>query len=61
MEDRDGFLTLTRKRIEAAVATNGHPGIMVAHSMGNVVFREFIQKNSFLFWSSRSLFFDLIL
>ena len=48
MEGRDGFLTLTRKRIEAAVATNGHPGIMVAHSMGNVVFREF---NPFLSFS----------
>jgi hypothetical protein len=33
MEARDGFLTLTRKRIEAAVATNGEPGIMVAHSV----------------------------
>lgn len=33
MENRDGFLTLTRKRIEAAVASNGEPGIMVAHSV----------------------------
>jgi len=31
MEQRDGFLTLTRRRIEAAVQTNGKPGIMVAH------------------------------
>eukprot|EP00557_Chaetoceros_sp_GSL56_P011962 CAMPEP_0176476432 /NCGR_PEP_ID=MMETSP0200_2-20121128/47_1 /TAXON_ID=947934 /ORGANISM="Chaetoceros sp., Strain GSL56" /LENGTH=966 /DNA_ID=CAMNT_0017872097 /DNA_START=322 /DNA_END=3221 /DNA_ORIENTATION=- len=44
MEARDGFLTLTRKRIEAAVATNGgEPGIMVAHSMGNNVFRYFLE------------------
>jgi hypothetical protein len=43
MEERDGFLTMTRKRIEAAVATNGQPGIMVAHSMGNVVFRYFLE------------------
>jgi len=33
MEKRDGFLTLTRRRIEAAVKTNGEPGIMVAHSV----------------------------
>lgn len=42
MEDRDGFLSMTRRRIEAAVASNGQPGIMVAHSMGNVVFRYFM-------------------
>jgi Lecithin:cholesterol acyltransferase len=42
MEERDGFLTLTRRRIEAAVQTNGEPGIMVAHSMGNIVFRYFL-------------------
>jgi hypothetical protein len=39
MENRDGFLTLTRRRIEAAVKSNGAPGFMVAHSMGNTVFR----------------------
>lgn len=43
MEGRDGFLTLTRHRIEAAVKSNGEPGIMVAHSMGNVVFRYFLE------------------
>ena len=43
MENRDGFLTLTRRRIEAAVKSNGQPGIMVAHSMGNVVFRYFLE------------------
>ena len=43
MENRDGFLTLTRRRIEAAVKSNGEPGIMVAHSMGNVVFRYFLE------------------
>lgn len=43
MESRDGFLTLTRRRIEAAVKSNGEPGIMVAHSMGNVVFRYFLE------------------
>lgn len=43
MEKRDGFLTLTRRRIEAAVASNGAPGIMVAHSMGNNVFRYFLE------------------
>ena len=43
METRDGFLTLTRKKIEAAVASNKHPGIMVAHSMGNLIFRYFIE------------------
>ena len=41
MESRDGFLTTTRRRIEAAVATNGEPGIMVAHSMGNLIFRYY--------------------
>jgi len=35
MEARDGFLTLTRRRIEAAVASNGEPGIMVAHSVSS--------------------------
>lgn len=43
MERRDGFLTLTRRRIEAAVHTSGAPGIMVAHSMGNTVFRYFLR------------------
>uniref|UniRef100_A0A7S4RMJ9 Phospholipid:diacylglycerol acyltransferase n=1 Tax=Ditylum brightwellii TaxID=49249 RepID=A0A7S4RMJ9_9STRA len=43
MEDRDGFLTLTRRRLEAAVKSNGLPGIMVAHSMGNVIFRYFLE------------------
>lgn len=43
MEERDGFLSIMRRRIEAAVATNGHPGIMVCHSMGNVVFRYFLE------------------
>jgi hypothetical protein len=43
MEKRDGFLTMTRRRIEAAVATNGEPGIMVAHSMGNLIFRYFLE------------------
>ena len=33
MNKRDGFLTMTRRRIEAAVKTNGEPGIMVAHSV----------------------------
>jgi hypothetical protein len=36
MEKRDGFLTLTRKRIEAAVKSNGEPGIMVAHSVCDI-------------------------
>lgn len=43
MESRDGFLTLTRHRIEAAVQSNGgEPGIFVAHSMGNLIFRYFL-------------------
>ena len=42
MEHRDGFLTLTRRRIEAAVQSNGEPGILVAHSMGNLIFRYFL-------------------
>ena len=33
MESRDGFFSLTRKRIEATVASNGAPGIIVAHSV----------------------------
>ena len=33
MEARDGFLTMTKKKIEAAVKSNGRPGIMVAHSV----------------------------
>jgi hypothetical protein len=43
MEARDGFLQSFRRRIEAAVATQGQPGIMVAHSMGNLVFRYFLE------------------
>ena len=42
MESRDGFLTLMRKKIEAAVKINGLPGIMVAHS---VRFFRFICEN----------------
>ena len=37
MESRDGFFTMTRHRIEAAVKTNGAPGIMVAHSVSTPV------------------------
>ena len=37
MEERDGFLTMTRHKIEAAVKTNGLPGIMIAHSVRNTV------------------------
>ena len=33
LESRDGFFTMTRRRIEAAVHSNGAPGIMVAHSV----------------------------
>jgi hypothetical protein len=43
MEARDGFLSIMRRRIEAAVSSNRQPGIMVAHSMGNLVFRYFIE------------------
>lgn len=43
MEQRDGFLTLTRRRIEAAVQSSGEPAIMVCHSMGNSIFRYFLQ------------------
>lgn len=43
MEARDGFLSMMRRRIEAAVSSNRQPGIMVAHSMGNLVFRYFIE------------------
>lgn len=43
MEARDGFLSMMRRRIEASVASNGGlPGIAVAHSMGNLVFRYFL-------------------
>jgi len=43
MEARDGFLSMMRRRMEAAVSTNGLPGIMVAHSMGNLIFRYFLE------------------
>ena len=43
MESRDGFLSLMRRRMEAAVESNGKPGIMVAHSMGNLIFRYFLE------------------
>ena len=33
LESRDGFLTHTRRKIEAAVEFSGMPGIMVAHSV----------------------------
>ena len=36
MESRDGFFSLTRKRIEATVASNGAPGIIVAHSVSSI-------------------------
>lgn len=39
MEKRDGFLTLMRKRIEAAVESNGNPGIMVAHSVTDLLMK----------------------
>lgn len=38
MEERDGFLTMTRHKIEAAVKTNGLPGIMIAHSVRNMLY-----------------------
>lgn len=42
MEERDGFLTMTRAKIEAAVKTNGLPGIMVAHSVSSNYFAIFL-------------------
>mmetsp|Transcript_18988 Transcript_18988/g.39303 ORF Transcript_18988/g.39303 Transcript_18988/m.39303 type:complete len:870 (-) Transcript_18988:347-2956(-) len=42
MEERDGFLTFMRRRMEAAVQTSGEPGIVVCHSMGNLIFRYFL-------------------
>eukprot|EP00968_Pinguiococcus_pyrenoidosus_P011627 scaffold952_cov249-Pinguiococcus_pyrenoidosus.AAC.17 len=35
LEERDGFFSSTKARIEAAVQLNGRPGIVFAHSMGN--------------------------
>jgi len=43
MEKRDGFLSMMRKRIEGAVASSKKPGILVAHSMGNLIFRYFVE------------------
>mmetsp|Transcript_25978 Transcript_25978/g.60989 ORF Transcript_25978/g.60989 Transcript_25978/m.60989 type:complete len:1005 (+) Transcript_25978:242-3256(+) len=43
MEKRDGFLSMMKKRIEGAVASSKQPGIMVAHSMGNLILRYFIE------------------
>ena len=42
LQDRDGLFTNMRRRIETAVETNGEPGILVAHSMGNLIFRYFL-------------------
>ncbi|KAL7566193.1 hypothetical protein ACA910_011267 [Epithemia clementina (nom. ined.)] len=42
LESRDGFFTYMRRRIETAVETIGEPGILVAHSMGNLIFRYFL-------------------
>ena len=36
MEKRDGFLTLTKKRIEAYAASNSHHDIRVAHSVSEI-------------------------
>ncbi|KAL7547717.1 hypothetical protein ACHAWF_011003 [Thalassiosira exigua] len=47
MESRDGFLTLMRKKIEAAVQSNGRPGIMVAHSMGNSWLRAQMREETY--------------
>lgn len=41
MEERDGFLTLMRRRMEAAVISSGSPGIVVAHSV-SIVYCLFI-------------------
>ena len=44
MQARDGFFTVTRRRMEAAVQANGgRPGIVVAHSMGNLILRYFLE------------------
>lgn len=44
MQQRDGFLTWMRRHIETAVQVQqGQPGIMVAHSMGNLIFRYFLE------------------
>lgn len=50
MEKRDGFLTLTRKRIEASVAANGQPGIMVAHSVSELC-HEFDPKVTYEYFA----------
>ena len=42
LQSRDGFLTHMRRKIEAAVQFSGKPSIVVAHSMGNAIFRYFL-------------------
>ncbi len=43
MQQRDGFMTWMRRTMETAVQVNQQPGIMVAHSMGNLIFRYFLE------------------
>lgn len=42
LESRDGFLTHTRRKIEAAVEFSGMPGIMVAHSVSYSIYHSCI-------------------
>ena len=55
MEQRDGFLTLTRRRIEAAVRSSGSPGIVVAHS----VRKSYFLQSSFHIYMSNIFSFSL--
>ncbi|GAX26714.1 hypothetical protein FisN_2Hh339 [Fistulifera solaris] len=43
MQERDGYLANMRRKLEASVSTSQLPGIVVAHSMGNLVFQYFLE------------------
>lgn len=43
MQERDGYLANMRRKLEASVSTSKLPGIVVAHSMGNLVFQYFLE------------------
>jgi hypothetical protein len=43
LEERDGFMSATKQNLELAVSSNGRPAVVIAHSMGNLVFLYFLE------------------
>ena len=56
MQLRDNEFTRWKQSLEAARETSNRPGVVIAHSLGNLVFRSFVQWLEVrIFWGGVTL------